>query len=134
MQQKITKDFSMAWVVASFFIFMAVELFFGGFVGEVVLGAYVSSVWHAKAQLILILTSYLVGGFLVGFFSPGLRLVEPSVGAFCSVIFVGLMKYFLPYSFFGYNNNSNLFLGGAIALGLAWVGAYSAEKLMRNVD
>jgi hypothetical protein len=133
MQQKTTKDFSVVWVVVSFFVFMAVELFFGYFVGEVLLGAYVSSVWHAKAQLILILSSFLVGGFLVGFFSPGLRLVEPAVGAFSSVLFVGLMKYFLPYSFFGFNN-SNLFIGGVLAFVLAWVGAYSAEKLMRNVE
>jgi hypothetical protein len=110
-----------------------VELFFGGFVGEIVLGAYVSPMWHIKMQLLLNLTSYLVCGFLVGFFSPGVRMMEPAIGAFLSVILVGAMGYFMPYSFIGFHDIS-LFIGGAIGFTLALMGAYTGEKLMRNVD
>ena len=92
-----TPDFSVGWVFASVFIFMAVELFFGGFVGEVILGAYVSEMWHLKAQLLLNLTSFIAGGFLIGVFSPGVRMIEPAIAAFLSVILVGMTSYFLPY-------------------------------------
>jgi hypothetical protein len=127
------QEFSTGWVIASIFIFMAVELFFGGFIGEVVLGAYVSPMWHIKMQLLLNLTAFLVGGFLVGFFSPGLRMIEPAIGGFLSVILVGMMGYFMPYSFIGFHDMS-LFIGGVIGFGLALMGAYTGEKMMRNVD
>ena len=133
MRQQKTPDLSVGLIFASIFIFMAVELFFGGFIGEVLVGAYVSHMWHMKAQLLLNLSAFVVGGFLVGFFSPGVRMVEPAVGAFFSVILVGMMGYFLPYSFIGFHDMS-LFIGGTIAFGLALMGAYTGEKLMRNVD
>jgi hypothetical protein len=49
------------------------------------------------------------------------------------VVFVGVMGYFLPYSFLGFHHMS-LFIGGAIAFGLALLGAHTGERLMRNVE
>lgn len=126
------QEISFGWILASIFIFLGAEVILGGFVGEFILGAYLSPMWHLKAQMILNLTAYLAGGFLVGVLSPGVRLIEPAIAGFVSVLLTGLSAFFLPYTFVHFG--SNLYVGGAIAFVLSLVGAYSGERMMRNVD
>ena len=66
-------------------IFIGAELFIGGPVGEYIVGRYTSLSLQFTQQGILNLLSYLIGGFIVGLVSPGLRIHEPAAGAFLSV-------------------------------------------------
>ena len=128
-----TAPFSNAWLVISIVLFCAVELFLGGFVGGVVLGKYVSQMLHLKLQMMLNLGSYFIGGILIGVLSPGIRIIEPAVGAFISVGMVLCISYFLPHYFIRMEF-SKLLIGGGIAFALAYFGARFGEKLTGNIS
>lgn len=126
------RPFSMGWLWLSVGIFLLAELSIGTYVGPVVLGKYVSPAFHLQLQSLMHLASFYVGGVLVGLLSPGIRMKEPAVGAFVSVLAVFLMSVFLPHAFMRFNLQKIL-LGGGIAVGLALMGAYTGEKLMGNI-
>ena len=65
---------------------------------------------------------------LIGAISPGLRMREPAVGAFCSVALMLGLTLFTPYSFIRFSL-TKLLLGGIIACFLAYWGAELGEKL-----
>lgn len=127
-----SQRFSVGWTVVSIVLFCAVEIFLGGFVGPVLVGAFVSQALYLKLQMLLMLGSYYVGGILVGILSPRVRLVEPAVGAFVSVGVVFLMSFFLPYTWLRFEPGKML-VGGGIAFVLALAGAYTGESWMGNV-
>ena len=128
-----SRPFSVAWTVVSIALFLAVELFIGTWLGPLVLGKYVSPMFHMELQMVMHLVSFYVGGFLVGVLSPGVRLKEPAIGAFLSVMVVFMMSFFMPNWLFRFELNKVL-VGGGIAFVLALVGAWSGEKFMGNVD
>jgi len=74
------------------------------------------------------LASYFIGGFLIGLLSPGIRVLEPALGAFLAVGFTFLYGFFTPFSFFAFSLGK-IFIGGGIAFGLALLGAKLGEKL-----
>ena len=122
------RSFSYKWMILSMITFIGIELVLGGLVGEVLLGGSVSMSLHFILQGLLNLVSYFIGGLLIGAISPGLRMREPAVGAFCSVaLMLGLML-FTPYSFIRFSL-TKLLLGGIIACFLAYWGAELGEKL-----
>ncbi|MHB8876479.1 MAG: hypothetical protein ACYC8T_22520 [Myxococcaceae bacterium] len=127
------RPFSAAWTAVSVALFLAVELFIGTWVGPMVIGKYVSPMFHMQLQMAMHLASFYVGGIAVGILSPGVRLKEPAVGAFISVALVLLMSVFMPMSYFHFDLGK-LLLGGGIAFILALAGAFSGEKLMGNVE
>jgi hypothetical protein len=127
-----TRPFSTAWLVISVLVFCGIELLLGGFVGQVLVGRYVSSMLHFKLQVMLNLGSYFIGGLLVGFISPGIRILEPAIGAAISVAMVLSISFFLPYTFMRMNT-SGLLIGGGIAFVLALLGARFGEKLAGNI-
>ena len=126
------ESFSNFWLVVSIVLFCAVELVIGGFVGSVVVGKYVSQMFHYKIQVMLNLGSYLVGGVVIGVISPGVRIVEPAVGAAVSVAMVLSISIFLPNRWLHFSMNK-LLVGGGIAFVIALLGARFGEKLMGNV-
>lgn len=131
-EPRSNRPFSMAWMLTSVGLFLACELTIGTWLGPVVLGKYVSPMFHLQLQMMMHLASFYLGGFLVGLISPGIRLKEPAVAAFLSVAVVFMISFFMPTFFYPFSMNRML-VGGAIALVLALAGAYSGEKTMGNI-
>lgn len=128
-----SRPFSMPWTILSVIVFLAVELLIGAWLGPLILGRYVSPMFHAEVQLAMHLLAFYLGGLGVGIVSPGRRLTEPAVGAFSSVLLVSLMSVFMPSWFFVFNL-AKLAIGGGIAMFLALAGAWQGEQLMGNLD
>jgi hypothetical protein len=128
-----SQPFSTAWTFVSVVLFLAVELVIGTWLAPLIVGAYVSPMFHMEVQMIMHLGSFYLGGVLVGLISPGIRMKEPAIGAFISVLVVFLMTFFMPGAFFNFQG-SKVLIGGGLAFVLALIGAYSGEKFMGNVE
>ncbi|MDY0063102.1 MAG: hypothetical protein RBU45_25065 [Myxococcota bacterium] len=127
------QPFSWSWVIASVVIFTALEVLFAVLLAPLLFGGWLlSHTVRVIVELVVHLGSYLVGGVLVGVISPGLRLLEPAVGAFCSVVLVLFASLFLPLSAFHWSF-SRLLLGGGIAFVCGLGGAYVGERVMGNL-
>ncbi len=124
--------FSKAWMFIAFFIFIVIELFLGGLVGEIVVGRYMSIHLRFMMQGLLNLVSFFLGGLLIGVFSPGIRIYEPAAGAALSVATMLLLTFFTPYSFLHFSM-TKLVVGGGIAFFLALSGAKMGERLTGNL-
>jgi len=120
--------FSKKWVLFSLIIYLAIEIILGGYVSQLLSGTFVSRFFIMKIELLLMLISYFIGGFLIGLISPTVRIFEPAVGAFLAVAFTFLYGMFTPLRFFGFSL-SKILIGGGIAFVLALVGAEFGEKL-----
>ena len=127
------RSFSWRWTIASALIFIVAELVLGGLVGQLVVGRFMSLGLRFLLQGVLHLASFLVGGFIVGLISPGVRTSEPAVGAFLSVALMLALSLFTPYSFIRFSLTKML-IGGGIAIMLALAGARLAERIVGNID
>lgn len=116
------------WIIISMVIFIAVELFLGGFVGPLIEGRFVSRIMYLKLTTFLMLASYFIGGLLVGFISPGIRILEPAIGAGLAVFFTWAYSFFTPHRFYGFST-SRVLIGSIIAFVLALVGADLGERI-----
>ncbi len=128
MEELSSQPFSRKWVMISMAIFIGVELILGGLVGNVIVGSYVSMSLRFMFQGLLNLISFLIGGFFIGLISPGIRILEPAVGAFLSVALMLILTLFTPYGFIQFSL-VKLLIGGGIAFGLALYGARMGEKV-----
>jgi hypothetical protein len=128
-----SRPFSTAWTLVSIVLFLAIELLIGTWLAPLIVGAYVSPMFHLQVQMLMHLVSFYLGGVFVGVLSPGIRMKEPAVGAFISVGVVFIMSFFMPSMFIAFTP-SKVLVGGGIAFVLALMGAYSGEKFMGNVD
>ena len=126
-----TQPFSKKWVIASTAIFVAVELFLGGLIGNLVVGTFMSLNLRFLLQGLLNLISFFIGGFIIGLISPGIRIFEPALGAFLSVALMLCLSFFTPYSFIQFSLTKML-IGGGIAFFLALIGARAGEKIAGN--
>ena len=103
MSQKTSSTHSTLWVVLSLIIFIAVEILLGGIIGPFVVGRFVSRPLYLKLEVILMLGSYFFGGLIIGLLSPGIRVLEPAIGAALAVIFTWLYSFFTPIRFYGFS-------------------------------
>ena len=126
------QPFSKYWMIASAGIFIAVELFLGGLIGEVVVGRFLSISLRFLIQGLLNLVSFFIGGFIIGLISPGIRTREPAVGAFISVALMLCLSLFTPYSFINFSLTKML-IGGVVAFFLALAGARLGERVAGNI-
>ncbi len=126
------KIVSRPWIFISFFIFIGLEILLGGVAGRILAGKFVSHVLHFKIELILILVSYFLGGLIIGFASPNIRILEPALGAFFAVFFTFLYSFFTPLRFFGFSL-SRILIGGVIAFLLALFGADLGERAAARI-
>ena len=126
-----TQPFSKKWVLASTAIFVAVELFLGGLIGNLVVDTFLSLNLRFLLQGLLNLISFFIGGFIIGLISPGIRIFEPALGAFLSVALMLCLAFFTPYIFIQFSMTKML-IGGAIAFLLALTGARAGEKIAGN--
>ena len=131
MKSAETQPFSKKWVIASTAIFVAVELFLGGLIGNLVVGTFMSLNLRFLLQGLLNLISFFIGGFIIGLISPGIRIFEPALGAFLSVALMLCLSFFTPYSFIQFSLTKML-IGGGIAFFLALTGARAGEKVAGN--
>jgi hypothetical protein len=122
---------SWAWVGASIFLFIAAELILGVLVGKLVVGRYVSISLRFMLQGMLNLSAYFAGGFVIGLVSPGIRILEPAIGAAACVAIMLGVTLFTPYSFLAFSTGK-LLIGGGIAFLLAMAGARLGEKVAGN--
>lgn len=126
---KVRKKFSWIWVFISIAVFIGIELFFGGFVAQAFAGRYVGRIMHFKVEMLIMLASYFCGGVLVGLFSPGIRILEPAIGAFLAVLGTLIYSFFVPMvRCFGFSSDRAL-IGGAIVFVLALLGADVGERI-----
>lgn len=128
MSQGTSSTRSTLWIVLSLIIFIAVEILLGGLIGPLVIGQFVSRPLYLKLEVVLMLGSYFFGGLIVGLLSPGIRVLEPAIGAALAVIFTWLYSFFTPIRFYGFSLNRML-IGGAIAFILALIGADLGERI-----
>mgnify|MGYP001213638485 CR=1 FL=1 len=125
---KRKKPLSKNWVIISFIIFIVVEIIIGSFIGQFVAGTFVSYNLRHLLQGLFNLAGYLVGGFLIGVISPGIRVLESAIGAFLSVVFMLGLSILSPFTFIHFSLTKVL-LGGGIAFYLAMSGAKFGEKM-----
>lgn len=126
-----TEIFSKKWMLISMAIFIGVELFLGGLVGNFIVGRYMSISLKFLLQGLLHLVSFFIGGFIIGLISPGIRIHEPAIGAFLSVSLMLCISFFTPYSFIHFSF-TKMIIGGAIAFFLALSGAKFGERIIGN--
>lgn len=131
MKESERQPFSIKWVVLSMIVFVVVELLLGVLLGHFVVGKYASINLKFVLQGVLNLSSYLIGGFIIGLVSPGIRVYEPGVGAFLAIALMLGLTLFTPFAFIQFNA-IKLLLGGGIAFCLALAGAMWGERLAGN--
>ncbi|MBT4138618.1 MAG: hypothetical protein HOE48_11920 [Candidatus Latescibacteria bacterium] len=112
-------------------IFIGIELFLGGLIGNLLVGRFMSISLKFLLQGLLNLVSFFIGGFVIGLISPGIRIHEPAVGAFLSVSLMLCITFFTPYSFIHFSF-TKVIIGGAIAFFLALSGAKLGERVIGN--
>ena len=120
-------EFSKGWMFTSIFDFTCIEILMGGYVGPLLAGRFVSQILELKFEVVLVLLSYLVGGFLIGFFSPTVRVIEPVVGAFVAALLPFLIGVLSPSRFY-IATGSRMLLAGALSAFLAYIGADAGER------
>lgn len=128
MSKKQSSAYSPLWVVLSLIIFVAIELLLGGVLGPLLAGRFISHQLSLKLQMFLMLGSYFFGGLLIGLISPGIRVLEPAIGAALAVIFTWVYSFFTPIRYYGFSL-TRMLIGGGIAFVLALIGADLGERI-----
>ncbi len=133
---KLIQSLSILWILYSLVVFIVVELFLAGFVGQVVVGRFVPHTLTYLIEVILIISSFFIGGAIVGIISPKIRILEPAIAAFLCVLLTLSISFFSPYRFMAFTW-TKVAIGGGTAFFLAWFGAFLGEKFsarMGNKD
>lgn len=125
---KMVKELSWVWVFSSFGVFVLIELFLGGFIGQMVIGRFVPHVLTYQIEVLLMLGSFFIGGAIIGLISPKVRIIEPALAAFLSVLLTLSISFFSPYQFMSFSW-TKVIIGGGIAFLLALFGARFGEKI-----
>ena len=124
--------FSWGWVWASFAGFVGVQFLLGNFAGDYLLHGYKTAHFRYLIEGGINLGSYYLGGFLIGFFSPRVRLLEPAVAAGLAMLACLSVGWFTPVVFYQFGFGKFI-LGGGLAALLAYAGAFSAERFTGQV-
>jgi hypothetical protein len=125
------QPFSKKWMILSMGIYILAEILIGYFIGYIIVGKYVSIGLQFMMQGMCMLLAFYLGGIIIGVISPGIRLLEPAVGAFCSVSLIMILTLFAPYHFYHFSL-TKIIVGGGIAFFLALCGAKTGEKITGN--
>ena len=128
----LNNNFSWGWVFASMAVFVITQLVLAFGLGQLLLGSRIPHGLQQVVQGSLMLFSYFAGGFIVGVVSPGIRMIEPALGAFLSIFLVVFVSFVMPGSYIHFQW-IKLLIGGAIAFALALYGAKLGEKLTRQL-
>lgn len=124
--------FSWGWVFGSMVVFVIAQLVLSVVMGQMLLGSRIPLGLQQVTQGLLILLSYFVGGFIIGVVSPGVRMIEPALGAFLSIFLVVFVSFVMPNSYVHFSW-LKLLVGGVISFSLALYGAKLGEKITRQI-
>ena len=134
MSESSSNAFCKKWMWFSFGIFIIIELVMGAVIGELIAGTFKSHNMRFMLQGLLHVTSFFLGGLVIGFISPGVRVAEPAIAAALAILVISLLTFFTPYSFFRFSLGK-LVIASTIAFFLALKGAALGEKLSgKNVE
>ena len=131
--RKNRAPFSWGWVWASFAGFVLFQVLLSQFAGDYLLGGYRTHHLRFLIEGGINLGSYYLGGFLIGFFSPKVRLMEPAVAAGLAMLACLSVGWFTPEIFYRFGVGKFI-MGGSLAASLAYAGAFSAERLTGSVQ
>lgn len=129
---KQNQPFSWGWVFGSMAVFVVAQLVLALVIGQVLIGGRIAYGLQQLVQGLLILVSYLLGGFVIGVISPKIRIIEPALGAFLSIFLVVFVSFVMPNTYIHFNW-WRMGLGGVIAFVLALYGATLGEKLTKQI-
>ncbi|MBS2036293.1 hypothetical protein JST97_14985 [bacterium] len=124
--------FSWGWVWASFAGFLVFQVLLSRFATPYLTQGYQTEHFRFLVEGGINLASYYLGGFLIGFLSPRVRLMEPATAAFLAMFAALSVGWFSPnvWRQFGM---AKFILGGLAAASMAYGGAFSAERLTGSV-
>ena len=129
---KAEAPFSWGWVWASFAGFVGFQVLMGQFAGDYLLKGFHTMHLRYLVEGGINLSAYYLGGFLIGFISPKVRVLEPAVAAGLAMLACLSVGWFTPSVFYQFGMTKFL-LGGGLAAFLAYCGAFSAEKFTGQV-
>ena len=124
--------FSWGWVWISFVGFLVFQVLLSKFATPYVTQGYQTAHFRFLVEGAITLAAYYLGGFLTGFISPRVRLLEPAVAAGLAMFAALSVGWFTPQIWYQFGMFKFL-LGGGAAASLAYAGAFSAERLTGSV-
>ncbi|MBX3171408.1 MAG: hypothetical protein KF760_28630 [Candidatus Eremiobacteraeota bacterium] len=124
--------FSWGWVWASFAGFLVFQVLLARFATPYITQGYQTAHFRFLVEGGINLAAYYLGGFLVGFISPKVRLLEPAVAAGLAMFAALSVGWFTPSVWYQFGM-AKFLLGGGAAASLAYAGAFSAERLTGSV-
>lgn len=130
--KKRRAPFSWGWVWTSFAGFLVFQVLLSRFATPYVTQGYQTQHFRFLVEGAINLTAYYLGGFLIGFISPKVRLMEPAVAAGLAMFAALSVGWFTPSVWYQFGM-AKFLLGGGAAASLAYAGAFSAERLTGSV-
>lgn len=124
--------FSWGWVWASFAGFLVFQVLLAKFATPYVTQGYQTRHFQFLVEGGITLAAYYLGGFLIGFISPKVRLMEPAAAAALAMFAALSVGLFTPEIWYRFGLFKFL-LGGGLAASLAYAGAFSAERITGSV-
>jgi hypothetical protein len=122
------KSFSWAWMLASLVVFIITEIAVAGLFQTNLFWSFIPQSFRFLVEIVSFAISFLMGGMVVGLVSPSIRVLEPALAAFFSVIILLSNGFFTPHGFADFSIIKML-IGGSIAFALAMSGARLGEKI-----
>lgn len=126
------RPFAWRWVFVSMALFVVFELVLGEGLAHVLAGRVLSDGTHLLLRNGLQLAAFFVGGVAVGVISPGIRLLEPALGAVGCMLLILVLTWMTPVRFYGFGGTKLLAACG-ISFGVALAGAWVGERVTGNV-
>lgn len=125
---KSLKTFSWPWLLFSLVVFIFAEIAIAGLFQTNLFWSFIPQSFRYLVEIVSFLISFLVGGIIVGLVSPSIRVIEPAVAAFFSVVIMLSNGFFTQHGFADYSL-IKMIIGGSIAFALAMSGARLGEKI-----
>lgn len=128
------RAFSVGWVLASTLGYLALQVVLGILVQNFVSPYIVAQHTKFFAEGLVIILGFYVGAFMIGVFSPGRRIIEPTLGAIAAIVAAFSVANFTPQmgGWLRYGGLSSAGTAIVLAALFAAFGSYSGEKLMGN--
>ena len=125
---KSLKSFSWGWMLASLVVFIIAEIAIAGLFQTNWFMTYIPHTFRYLVEVVSFALSFLIGGITVGLLSPSIRVLEPAIAAFFSLILLLSNGFFTPNGFADFSIIKML-IGGSIAFALAMYGGKLGEKI-----
>lgn len=123
------KKFSWGWMLSSLVVFILAEIAIAGLFEANLFVSFIPHSFRYLVEVVSFALSFLIGGLIVGLISPSVRVLEPAIAAFISVILLlSSGGFFTPNGFANFSIMKML-IGGGIASALAAYGAVLGEKI-----